>query len=415
MAKRRQDMKVLMVCTEYPPMRGGVGRYTANLVQALRSTGEGVEVDVVCNEDGSGEFRGISPRNERNSDVLLKIVEESQPDIVHVQFEPGLYGLKLDLINPWASRTFIDPFYYRCKVPIVTTFHSAYTFREWMGQAMIVKREGRTGRLGIPARATKIIWRQLVTYKGFHDINKEKLKLSYAGISFSKYMADRIGGGHLIYHGAEPAILPPVPKTKAKEIFSLPQDKMIAVAIGFGTATKGWDILSKIDMPNGWMMVLNSSKGHFNKEQSVYDVQHKGNSSSSTDYDNNKKIIDLQRGFLKDEELSMLLYASDLVVLPYKITSGSGVMFDSLAHGLPFVASDLDFFKEFEEMGLGITAKRDPVSFAKAIRELGESYDKYSKSVDNFKEQLRWKFVSKQHIDIYSHAITKRENSFSLP
>jgi hypothetical protein len=285
-----------------------------------------------------------------------------------------------------------------------------------MGQAMIVKREGRTGRLGIPARATIIIWRQLVTYKGFHDINKEKLKLSYAGISFSKYMADRIGGGHLIYHGAEPAILPPVPKAKAREIFSLPEDKMIAVAIGFGTATKGWDILSKIDMPNGWILVLNSSKGHFNKEQTVYDVQHKGNSSSSsTDYDNNKKIIDLQRGFLKDEELSMLLYASDLVVLPYKITSGSGVMFDSLAHGLPFVASDLDFFKEFAEMGLGITAKRDPASFAKAIRELGESYDKYSKSVDNFKEQLRWKFVSKQHIDIYSHAITKREKSFSLP
>jgi glycosyltransferase involved in cell wall biosynthesis len=405
-------MKVLMISTEYPPMRGGVGRYTANLVQALRSTGDGIEVYVVCNEDGSGEFRGISPSNDRNSDVLLKIVEESRPDIVHVQFEPGLYGLILDSRNPGASRTFIDPFYHRCKVPIVTTFHSAYTLREWMGQAMIVKREGRTGRLGIPARAAIKAWKHLVNYKAFHDINKEKLKLSYAGISFSKYMADRIGGGHVIYHGAEPAILPFVPKAKAREIFSLPQDKMIAVAIGFGTATKGWDILSKINMPNGWIMVLNSSKGHFSKEQSVYDVQQgRSTSSSSTDY-NNKKIIDLRRGFLKDEELSMLLYASDIVILPYKITSGSGVMFDSLAHGLPFVASDLDFFKEFAEMGLGITAKRDPVSFAKAIHELGESYDKYSKSVDNFKGQLRWEVVSKQHIDIYSHAITGRGKSF---
>jgi glycosyltransferase involved in cell wall biosynthesis len=238
------------------------------------------------------------------------------------------------------------------------------------------------------------------------------LKLSYAGISLSKYMADRIGGGHVIYHGAEPAILPSVPKAKAREIFSLPQDKMIAVAIGFGTATKGWDILSKIDMPNGWMMVLNSSKGHFNKEQSVYDVQYTRNNSSSNDYNNNKKIIDLQRGFLKDEELSMLLYASDIVMLPYKITSGSGVMFDSLAHGLPFVASDLDFFKEFAEMGLGITAKRNPESFAEAIHKLGDSYDKYSKSVDNFKEQFRWEFVAKQHIDIYNHAITKREKAF---
>jgi glycosyltransferase involved in cell wall biosynthesis len=409
-------MKILMVSTEYPPMRGGVGRYTSNLVEALRKTGDGIEVDVVCNEEGDGEFAGISPTNERNSDVLIKIVEEqSRPDVVHVQFEPGLYGLILNSANPSASRTFIDQFYHKCKVPIVTTFHSAYTLREWMGQAMIVKREGRTGRLGIPARAAIKTWKHLVNYKAFHDINKEKLKLSYAGISLSKYMADRIGGGHVIYHGAEPAILHSVPKAKSREIFSLPPDKMIAVAIGFGTATKGWDILSKIDMPDGWMMVLNSSKGHFNKEESVYDVQHGRSSSSSTDY-NNKKIIDLRRGFLKDEELSMLLYASDVVMLPYKITSGSGVMFDSLAHRLPFVASNLDFFKEFAEMGLGITAKRDPVSFAKAIRELADSYDKYSKSVDNFKQKLTWKFVTKQHVDIYSHAITERGKSFfSLP
>jgi glycosyltransferase involved in cell wall biosynthesis len=93
-------MKVLMVSTEYPPMKGGVGRYTAKLVQALRKTGNGILVDVVCNEDGKGEFTGISPNNERNSDVLLKIVEEqSRPDVVHVQFEPGLYGLKLDPAN----------------------------------------------------------------------------------------------------------------------------------------------------------------------------------------------------------------------------------------------------------------------------------------------------------------------------
>jgi glycosyltransferase involved in cell wall biosynthesis len=408
-------MKVLMVSTEYPPMRGGVGRYASKLVQALRSWGGGIEVDVVCNEDGNGEFRGISPSNDRNSDVLLKIVEESSPDIVHVQFEPGLYGLILDSRNPRASRTFIDPFYHRCKVPIVTTFHSAYTLREWMGQAMIVKREGRTGRLGVPARAAIKTWKHMVNYKAFHDINKEKLKLSYAGISFSKYMTSRIGGGQVIYHGAEPAILPSVPKAKAREIFSLPQDEMIAVAIGFSTATKGWDILTKIDMPNGWMMVLNSSKGHFNKEErSVYHDVQRG-SSSTENKNNNNKIIDMQRGFLTEEELSMLFYASDVVMLPYKITSGSGVMFDALAHGLPFVASDLDFFKEFAEMGLGITAKRDPVSFAKAIHELGDSYDKYSKSVDNFKQQLRWEFVTKQHIDIYSHAITERGKNFPVP
>jgi glycosyltransferase involved in cell wall biosynthesis len=407
-------MKVLMVSTEYPPMKGGVGRYASKLVQALRSTGNGIEVEVICNKDGEGEYQGLSPNNERNSDVLLKIVEEqSRPDVVHVQFEPGLYGLVLDSSNPSASHTFIDDFYYRCKVPIVTTFHSAYTLREWMGQAMIVKRDGRIGRLGIPIRAAIRTWKSLVGYEAFHDINKEKLKRSSAGICFSKYMTRRLGGGNVIYHGSDPALSIPISKAEARSRFSLPQDKMIAVAIGFSTATKGWDILNKMEMPRGWVMVLNSSKGHFNREQNLSfgneEMKRKNNSSESK-----TGVIDLQRGFLEEEDLSMLFYASDVVVLPYRITSGSGVMFDALAHSVPFVASDLDFFKEFEEMGLGITAKRNPLSFAKAIEDIGNSYEKYSNAVSRFKNVLRWEYVANQHIEIYRRAILeKRENSLS--
>jgi glycosyltransferase involved in cell wall biosynthesis len=220
-------------------------------------------------------------------------------------------------------------------------------------------------------------------------------------------MSSRLGGGNVIYHGADPAISQPISKAEARARFSLPQDKMIAVAIGFSTATKGWDILSKIEMPNGWIMVLNSSKGHFNREQNFsYGVQDRIRKKSTND--DATKAIDLQRGFLTDEELSMLFYASDVVVLPYKITSGSGVMFDALAHTVPFVASDLDFFKEFEEMGLGITARRDPVSFAKAIDNLGKTYEKYSTAVSNFKQQLSWEHVANQHIQLYSRALREK-------
>lgn len=390
-------------------MKGGVGRYTANLVQALRNTGDQIQVDVACNEEGNGEFLGLSPTNERNSEVLLKIVEEqSRPDVVHIQFEPGLYGLVLDSGNPSTSRTYIDQFYYRCKVPIVTTFHSAYTLREWMGQAMIVKRGGRIGKLGIPLRAAVRTWKSLVNYEAFHNINKEKLKLSSTGICFSKYMSKRLGGGSVIYHGADPALPQQVSKAEARSTFSLPHNKMIAVAIGFSTATKGWDILSKMEIPKGWLMVLNSSKGHFNREQNLSSA-HEEIKRKKRLGDDKTNVIDLERGFLKDEDLSLLFYASDVVLLPYRITSGSGVMFDALAHTVPFVASDLDFFKEFEEMGLGITAKRDPLSFAKAIEDIGKSYDKYVKAVSNFKHQLSWEYVAKQHIEVYKSAIMEKK------
>jgi hypothetical protein len=43
-----------MVSTEYPPMKGGIGRYTFNLVKALRNLG--LNVYVASNEAGKGDF-----------------------------------------------------------------------------------------------------------------------------------------------------------------------------------------------------------------------------------------------------------------------------------------------------------------------------------------------------------------------
>ena len=108
------------------------------------------------------------------------------------------------------------------------------------------------------------------------------------------------------------------------------------------------------------------------------------------------------------ESLSMLLYASDAVLLPYKITSGSGVMFDAFAHGLPFVSSNLEFFKEFANMGLGITSKRDPESFSNAIDKLGQDYDRYQQAVENFKLKLKWNYVADQHNYLYNNIKLKQ-------
>ena len=59
-------MRILMVSTEYPPIRreGKMGIYTANLVAALKK--RGMEVFVVCDESGKGDFFGLSPKNAQN-------------------------------------------------------------------------------------------------------------------------------------------------------------------------------------------------------------------------------------------------------------------------------------------------------------------------------------------------------------
>jgi glycosyltransferase involved in cell wall biosynthesis len=400
-------MKLLMVSTEYPPMPGGVGRYTANLTNELRKAG--LDVYVVCDEKGDGQYSGLSPKNPHNSDVLLKIVSDLKPDVVHVQFEPGLYGLILDPLDPKKSGTYIDSFYTKCKIPIVTTFHTGYSLGQWISQASLIKKSGRIGKLGIPARALVRFWKYFLNYQAFNNLNKEKLRMSRAGIVFSHYMSERLdvstnddgnGGNrcHVIYHGSEPAICPPLNKKEAREKFSLPQEQghRIALAHGFRTAGKGWDILEKMKMPDGWTLVVNSSKGHYSIENLDLTWQKADN------------ILDLGRGFLSEEELSTLFYACDAAILPYKVTAGSGVMFDALAHGLPFIATDLDFFREFAAKGLGITAKRNPHEFSKGIKKLDRNYFKYAESVDAFKQNLKWNFVARQHSQLYYSTIDTR-------
>jgi glycosyltransferase involved in cell wall biosynthesis len=413
----KNNLTILMVSTEYPPMLGGVGRYTHNLTRALRKLGN--TVYVVCNENGDGDFFGLYPFNKNNSELLLEIVHKVKPDIVHIQFEHGLYGLKLASLNPRNTCTTIDTFYDICETPIVTTFHSAYTFKQWM--SMVKPLETKSGLLNqLKSKKDRIFqyWKLLINYKSFHSLNNDKLSKSKCGIVFSEYLQNlvnekRNNNQHtydnkefdsnikksIIYHGAQSIVpvLPEIKKEEARAKFGLSVDKTkrIALAIGFRTGTKGWDILKKINVPANWLIVINSSKNHYNIENYKPEIITKNKLNNIT------KIIDIQRDFLSEKDLSLLFYASDVILLPYKVSSGSGVMFDALAHGLPFIATNLQFFNEFARKGLGITVKRDPCEFVKALNEMENNYHFYSKAVNKFRLNLEWDIVANQHNKLY--------------
>jgi glycosyltransferase involved in cell wall biosynthesis len=384
-----------MVSVEYPPIIGGLGRYTHNLAKNLMKLG--CEVHVACNEKGHGQFFGLSTTNAHNSDVLLKIVDKLHPDIVHVQYEHGSYGLKLDPLNPRKISTNIDLFYKCCKIPVVTTFHSTYNFKQWISRVAAVKTAGQTGNLGIIME----YWKYILNYNSLHVLDKLKLNQSQAGVVFSHYMARMVGGGNLIYHGAEPAV-PNVPtKQAARTIFSLPGEGRIALAVGFRSAVKGWDILEKMQIPSGWAIVANSSKNEYGLDDEKISLRLQKRTGD---------FISLQKGFLSDEEFSLLLYAADAVLLPYKLSSGSGVMFDGLAHGLPFVASDLPFFKEFSSKGLGITVKREPAAFANGLITLDKDYGAYLEVVNHFREKLKWDLIAIQHAELYERVLSSKKD-----
>ncbi len=385
------NMKVLMISTEYPPMQGGVGGYCKKLVDSLRR--EGVQVFVVCNEDGNGDLNGISPKNQDNSKVLLNIVKEVEPDVVHVQYEHGLYGIHLDPINPRRTHTNIELFYRECTVPIVTTFHSAYTFTQWM-RLVVPLNNRKFGSIGTLLRMGYDYWTHLINYGSFNSLNKRKIGRNKAGVVFSKYLANMIPGSTLIYHGAEPSISPPLDRKEVRKMLLLPEDANIALAIGFTTATKGWDVIRKMRIPKDWKVVINTSRNHYGREKLNVKFENEG-------------VINLNRGFLSDKELSLLFYCVDALILPYKVASGSGVMYDGLAHGVPFISSKLEFFKEFSDMKLGMMVDRDPVEFSNSLVKLKMNYKRYKDAVISFRNHLLWKEVAKKHILLYNSIIDR--------
>lgn len=396
-SRRSSPLNVLMVSPEYPPMPGGVGRYTSNLTRGL--LGMGLEVQVACDKVADGEFPLLSQSNKDNSKVLLDLVNKTEPDIVHIQYEPGLYGLKLDTLNPRRTSTNIDEFYTNCNKPIVTTFHSAYTFRQWLDLVVPVNGSASRSRFIKGPEYVLGYWKRLVNYYSFHRLNKQKLARSRAGVAFSRYMSEMVGGCDIIFHGAERNKFPGVSaKKEVRKLLSLPQEGRIALVLGYATATKGWDIIEKMRIPDGWTIVINASTNHYSKEKYQMNLTKTG-----------RNLIDLRKDFLTEEDLFLLFSAADAVILPYKVSSGSGVMFDALAHGLPFVATNLEFFNEFSAYGLGITVDRKPQAFSDALVSLDGEYKKYADSADRFGKEISWKEIARRHVILYDKIATERK------
>jgi hypothetical protein len=193
----------------------------------------------------------------------------------------------------------------------------------------------------------------------------------------------------LIYHGAEPKVTNPPPKKEIRRRFGIPEDRYIALASGFMTATKGWDIIRKMEVPDGWNVVVNSSRNHYNAERNQGSLDNPG-------------VIELHEGFLTEQKQSLLFHSADALLLPYRVSSGSGIMFNGFAHHLPFVSSNIPFFREFSDMGLGISVERTPPNFSEALVKLEHKFDNYKKAAAEFSKGLTWDLIADSHLLVYN-------------
>ena len=424
-------MKILVVSGEYPPMNGGVGRYTKNLVHAIAKKpnvevsvaiggggGEGGSATAPVTSDPSPDsnnvtvYHGVVRKGDkRNSERILQIVSETKPDVVNIQYERGLYEIDTTIRHTFwrlMHGSTLDRFYKMSPVPTVSTLHTVFPQDEYYAyiKERATRKEGRFGFLPQPLRVAIRRW----VMKQRYDLLLQVVSQSDGVISPARTLQEVVRRGTVIYHGAEPAIeLSSLSsrindKKEFRKEFGLPLDKILLLAFGYAGSYKGFDVLAKLRLPYGWSLVVKQTKHERGFEKPI-------ELGGKNERDNN--VISLNLGYLDDTTMSKLFFACDAIIFPYKIVSISGVMFDALAHGLPFIASDLRFFKEFAEMGLGIVCKRNTQSFERSISTLALEYNEYKTRVEQFRSKLQWSNVANKHLEFFSGLISQYSNNES--
>ena len=425
-------MKILVVSGEYPPMNGGVGRYTKNLVHAIAKKpnvevsvaiggggGEGGDATAPITSDPSPDRNNVTvyhnvvrKGDKRNSERILQIVSETKPDVVNIQYERGLYEIDTTIRHTFwrlMHGSTLDRFYKLSPVPTVSTLHTVFPQDEYYAyiRERATRKEGRFGFLPQPLRAAIRRW----VMKQRYDLLLHVVSQSDGVISPARTLQEVVRGGTVIYHGAEPAIeLSSLSsrindKKEFRKEFGLPLDKMLLLAFGYAGSYKGFDVLAKLRLPYGWSLVVKQTKHERGFEKPI---ELGGGKNGGVN-----NVISLNLGYLDDTTMSKLFFACDAIIFPYKIVSISGVMFDALAHGLPFIASDLRFFKEFAEMGLGIVCKRNTQSFERSISTLALEYNEYKTRVEQFRSKLQWSNVANKHLEFFSGLISQYSNNES--
>ena len=98
----------------------------------------------------------------------------------------------LDPLNPNKTRTNIDLFYDLCNIPIVTTFHTSFNFKQWMEIVVPIKNGGKLRKRGHLGNKLLRYWTHFLNFESFHNLNRQKLRKSAGSIVFSEYMKNKL-------------------------------------------------------------------------------------------------------------------------------------------------------------------------------------------------------------------------------
>lgn len=362
-------MRIGMIST-HPPVECGIATYASYLTEALRA--RGADVYVVCHQGGAGRkvFAAFDYDDPDLADRAFSTTTRFSPDVVHIQHEFGLFGRDLGVnVVPLVVK------FRLARLPVVVTLHTVY---EEIGAGH------------------KVLYESLLLHADgviVHDEYQRESLLRQVRTA----EAERI---HVVPHGARE--IEPVPD--AKERLGLPGDREVILMIGYFRPSKNFhlivDLLPDIRerRPEAILVVAGKVRG---TEHLAYRNELFRRIETSPE----REHIYLLRGQFPQDVFDTVLSAADVVVLPYEVSSQSGILAHALALGRPLVVSQSRGVRTVvERSGTGVVAA-SPREFVERIVEVlqdGELRTRLSGNASRYvREEIGWSHVAGRHLDIY--------------
>lgn len=367
-------MRIGFIST-YPPIECGIATYTKYLSDSLMKLHN--EVYIVSHQGGSGKnvFPAFDYEDPDLADKAFSTMMRFTPDVVHIQHEFGLFGKHFGIsVIPLICKFKLSD------IPVVTTLHTVYPR---------IKREH------------KIVLQSIISHSNYIIVHEEYQK-KVINQTFEKISTNHI---RVIPHGARTIR----PVENAKKILGLPEDKKILLLIGYFRPSKNFetiiDLLPQIikKVPEAILVVAGKIRGTEHKEyrNRLFELI---NQSSV------KEHIYLIRGQLPQETFDTIISAADLVALPYKITSQSGIMAHCLAMGKPMVVSGTDSMKNIiEQSGAAVACNSNEDYVENIARILND--DNFARelsvnAVNYVRKNISWDIIARKHQELYNSIIS---------
>jgi len=377
--------KKVVWISSYLPRSCGIAYYSSDYINAIkkyaRMNNKNISIKIISHTDAEkADYPIINLKDREWEDKVFNKIKKLKPNIVHIQHEYGLYETYKD-----ENRNLLGLLkkLRKEKIPTVMTYHSIY------------KKLNPSHKIFVKTSL------KYLSAAIFHeDYQKRALKENLGYVPKNIYV---------LPHGSDNTFHPD--KEKIKKEYNYGDKLVVGIAgiaderKGFRTMIRQWPKVVK-KFPNAILSieikphVTKSTRDYINK---VMKAIMKSKVSNS---------IELVVKDYKTSEFLKRLASFDVLVLPYKSESQSGVLAHGFAAATPAIVTDIEGLGaeiRNSHAGIAVKMKDRKNNFYKYILKLLASKrlrDRYSENAKNYVDKVSgWNIIARKTFKIYEKVL----------